>query len=313
MQMNAHEQLHQSVFNNLLFIMTISLMLFFGCTEDKPDNETAYNQSFGPGKGHLVVAGGNLTDSTVFNRFMELAGGPNALVVIVSTALTDDEINPEFYLQQQNRFESYGFQNFTFRHTRNRDTANMDSFTKSISEAGGVWFLGGRQWRLVDAYAGTKTLDEFNKLLERGGVIGGSSAGASIQADFLVRGDTKTNTVMMGDHQEGFGFLKNVAIDQHLLAMNRQFDIFEILDAHPVLLGIGLDENTAIIVSENTFEVIGKSYVAIYDGTFYQEVRDKDDWSHVVGKVTKLPEGSQKFYLLKNGQKYDLYNRAVIQ
>jgi cyanophycinase len=104
-----------------------------------------------------------------------------------------------------------------------------------------------------------------------------------------------------------------VAIDQHLLAMNRQFDIFEILDAHPVLLGIGLDENTAIIVSENTFEVIGKSYVAIYDGTFYQEVRDKDDWSHVVGKVTKLPEGSQKFYLLKNGQKYDLYNRAVIQ
>jgi cyanophycinase len=188
----------------------------------------------------------------------------------------------------------------------------MELFIKPISEARGVWFLGGRQWRLVDAYAGTKTFEAFNKLLERGGVIGGSSAGASIQADFLVRGDTKTNTVMMGDHQEGFGFLKNVAIDQHLLAMNRQFDIFEILDAHPELLGIGLDENTAIIVSGNSFEVMGKSYVAIYDGTFYKEVRDKDDWSHVVGKITKLPADSRKFYLLKSGQKYDLASRKVI-
>jgi cyanophycinase len=295
-----------------IFIL-IATLSFSGCKEIQPENRQRTYYSYGPEKGQLVIAGGNLSDTSVFSKFMNLAGGPKAPIVIVSTARTDNEINPGFYLQQQNRFESYGFQNFTFLHTRNRDTANMDSFTKSISEAGGVWFLGGRQWRLVDAYAGTKTFDEFNKLLDRGGVIGGSSAGASIQADFLVRGDTKTNTVMMGDHQEGFGFLKNVAIDQHLLAMNRQFDIFEILDAHPELLGIGLDENTAIVVSGNTFEVIVKSYVAIYDGTFYQEVRDKADWSHVVGKVTKLPEGSQKFYLLKSGQKYDLYNRAVIR
>ncbi len=289
------------------------MLIIFGCKEKKPVQESTVHQSFGPEKGHLVIAGGNLTDTTIFNKFMEVAGGPDAPIVIVSTARTDDEIHKEFYQQQRNRFEAYGFRNFTFLHARNRDTANMEMFTKPISEASGIWFLGGRQWRLVDAYTDTKTLQAFNKLLDRGGVIGGSSAGASIQADFLVRGDTKTNTVMMGDHQEGFGFLKNVAIDQHLLAMNRQFDIFEILDAHPDLLGIGLDENTAIIVSGNSFEVMGKSYVAIYDGAFYKEVRDKDDWSHVAGEITPLPDGSRKFYLLKNGQKYDLVNRKVIE
>jgi cyanophycinase len=127
-----------------------------------------------------------------------------------------------------------------------------------------------------------------------------------------VRGDTKTNTVMMGDHEQGFGFLRNVAIDQHLLAMNRQFDIFEILDVHPELLGLGLDENTAIVVSGDEFEVVGESYVAVYDGTFYREIRDKDDWSQVIGEITLLPAGSRKFYVLKSGQCYDIKNRKVV-
>jgi len=311
--MKLKQLLTRQIRTSFIFATLVAMLTLFSCNENNPESEPKIHHSFGPEKGHLVIAGGSLSDTSVFNKFMELAGGPDAPIVIVSTARTDDEIHEALYNQQQLRFEGYGFRNFTFLHTRNRDTANMEMFTKPISEANGIWFLGGRQWRLVDAYAGTKTFEAFKKLLERGGVIGGSSAGASIQTDFLVRGDTKTNIVMMGDHQEGFGFLKNVAIDQHLLAMNRQFDIFEILDTHPELLGIGLDENTTIIISGNTFEVLGKSYVAIYDGTFYQEVRDKDDWSHVVGKITKLPEGSRKFYLLKSGQKYDLVNRKVIE
>jgi len=298
--------------NYLHFTILIGALMICSCNHSSPDKNVFHAKSSGPENGHLVIAGGSLSDTSVFGKFMQLAGGPDAPVVIVSTARTDGEIHTEFYIQQRNRFERYGFRNFSFLHTRSRDTADMDIFTKSISNARGVWFLGGRQWRLVDAYTGTKTFEEFNKLLARGGVIGGSSAGASIQASYLVRGDTKTNTVMMGDHEEGFSFLKNVAIDQHLLAMNRQFDIFDILDAHPELLGIGLDENTAIIVSGNTFEVMGESYVAIYDGTLYKEVRDRDDWSHVVGKITPLPKGSRKFYLLKSGQKYDLMNRRVI-
>jgi len=113
----------------------------------------------------------------------------------------------------------------------------------------------------------TRTEEELWKLLERGGVIGGSSAGASIQGSYLVRGDTQTNEIMMGDHEVGFGFLTNSAIDQHLLMRNRQFDLVDVINEHPELLGIGIDENTAIVVTGDEFEVIGQSYVAIYDNT----------------------------------------------
>ncbi|MCF8364518.1 MAG: cyanophycinase [Bacteroidales bacterium] len=289
------------------------LMFFWACnTKSNQDFNTGLSN--GPSNGHLIVAGGNLTDTAVFNQFMLLAGGPEAPIVIVVSAMTDDDIsNPEFYTSLSKWWRNYGFRNFTFLHTRNRDTANSEHFTEAIRKASGVWFMGGRQWRLVDAYFDTKTLDEFYAVLDRGGVIGGSSAGASIQGSYLARGDTKTNTLMMGDHEEGFGFISNVAIDQHLLAMNRQFDIFEILDAHPGMLGLGLDENTAIVVHGNEFEVVGQSYVAVYDGTFYREVRDKDDWSQVVGEVTELPSESRKFYFIKNGQRYNLKLRKVIK
>ena len=93
----------------------------------------------------------------------------------------------------------------------------------------------------------------------------GASAGATIQGSYLARGDTKTNTIMMGDHEEGLAFIKNVAIDQHLLKRNRHFDLIEIIQARPHLLGIGLDEDTAIVVRGDRFEVIGQSFVAIYD------------------------------------------------
>ena len=128
-----------------------------------------------------------------------------------------------------------------------------------------MFFGGGRQWRLADAYLNTRTHTELLALLDRGGVISGSSAGASIMGSFLVRGDTETNTRMMGDHLVGFGLLKNVGIDQHLLRRNRHFDLIEVIEAHPELLGIGLDEDTAIVVEGDRFEVIGQSYTAIYD------------------------------------------------
>lgn len=88
---------------------------------------------------------------------------------------------------------------------------------------------GGRQWRLTKAYGGTRTEKEFHQVLARGGIIGGSSAGATIQGSFLARGDTSGNTVMIGDVQKGFGFLKNSAIDQHLIARDRQKDLLQVL------------------------------------------------------------------------------------
>jgi len=291
---------------SIILLLTNGLLAY---AQESPEVITS-----GPQNRHLIIVGGNLSDSAIYAEFMELAGGPEAPIVIIPTAGNDEFLIDEGGIERtKKRFEKQGFKNITMLHTRNPGEANKEAFYAPIKKAGGVWFSGGRQWRLVDSYKNTKTHEALFELLGRGGVIGGSSAGASIQASYLVRGDTKTNVVMMGDHEEGLGFITNCAIDQHLLALNRQFDILEILKVHPELLGIGLDENTAIVVHGDEFEVIGKSFVAVYDGTMCRFIRDKKDWSVERPEIEKLPEGSERFYFLGAGRKYNLRERKVIE
>lgn len=219
--------------------------------------------SVGPENGSLVVVGGAMRDPAIFQRFIELAGGPDAHIIYIPTAGGGEEYDDFF--QGLNAWRTNGARNITVLHTTDRAEADTEAFVEPLKTAGGVFFGGGRQWHLVDAYAGTRTEEEIRKVLDRGGVIGGSSAGASIQGSFLVRGDTESNLVMMGDHQVGFGYLRGVGIDQHVLRRNRQFDLIEVVDAHPELLGIGIDENTALVVRGDVGTVIGQSYVLIYD------------------------------------------------
>ena len=244
----------------------------------------------GPSKGSLVIIGGSMQDPEIFGRFLELAGGPDAPIVIIPTAGGDE--NYDQYWSGLTRYRNAGAKNLTVLHTKDRSVANTENFIRPIKEARGVFFSGGRQWRLADSYLNTRTHEELFALLDRGGVIGGSSAGATIQGSFLVRGDTKGNTAMIGDHLEGFGFLKNVGIDQHLLKRNRQFDMIEVIEKHPELLGIGIDEDTAIVVHGDRFEVIGQGYVAIYD-------------------AHKLIPPDGKFYFLAPGDRFDLEKREA--
>jgi len=256
----------------------------------------------GPENGSLLVVGGGKLGEEILDRFIELAGGPDAHIVVIPTAAgrdSYDENDPSMQI-----FRKVGANHLTLYHTYEREEADSESFTRPLETADAVWFGGGRQWRLVDAYGGTRSEELFWKLLERGGVIGGSSAGATIQGSYLARGDTRNNQIMMGDHEEGFGFIQNIAIDQHLLARNRQFDMFSILEERPDLLGIGLDENTAIVVQGSTFEVIGESYVAIYDGNF---------WSREGSQLKNLPPPHQRFYFLRKGDKYDMEQRDIIR
>ncbi len=246
-------------------------------------------QTVGPARGALIAAGGAVRDPEIYRTFLDLAGGGDAPIVVIPTALPGEGFSP--YWRGLLPFKENGATRLTILHTRDREEADSEAFVASLQEARGVWFTGGRQWRLVDAYLGTRVERELSALLERGGVIGGSSAGATIQGSFLARGDTQTNTVMMGDHQVGLGFLQGVAIDQHLLARNRHFDMLEIIEAHPELLGIGLDEDTAIVVRGDSFEVIGRSYVAIYD-------------------AQRPLDNGGSFYFLSPGDRYDLANRA---
>jgi cyanophycinase len=229
----------------------------------------------GPEEGSLVVVGGAMESAEIYDRFIELAGGRDAHIVLVPTAAGDDEYDDSYAGMEA--WRAHGARNLTILHTSDPTVADTEEFVEPLATAGGVFFFGGRQWRLVEAYAGTRTEEELRKVLDRGGVIGGTSAGASVLGSFLVRGDTETNEIIMGDHQTGFGYLRGVAIDQHVLRRNRQFDMLELLRVHPELLGIGLDEDTAIVVRGDRFDVIGASYALIYDrltttgrdGTFY--------------------------------------------
>ncbi|MBX2871720.1 MAG: cyanophycinase [Saprospiraceae bacterium] len=261
--------------------------------------------SEGPKNGALIIIGGGRLDKVFYQKFKELAGGADAPIVIIPTANSDFGLNRDSgYVNTKSRFLAEGFKQVTVLHTRNREEANSAAFTQAIREAKGVWFPGGRQWRLADSYLNTETHEALKDLLDRGGVIAGSSAGATIQGSYLARGDSKTNTIMMGDHEEGLGFVTNIAIDQHLLARNRQFDLFEILEHRPELLGIGLDENTGIVVQGDQFEVIGASLVAIYDGK---------KWSRERRAYFPLGKGEKRFYFLRSGARYDLRHRKVIE
>lgn len=218
----------------------------------------------GPAHGTLVIVGGGAKSSGIFKRFVELAGGGAAPIVVIPTAEAGEDLSLERAGGRSLR--EAGATDLRLVHTRDRKVADSDEFVAVIEAARGAWIGGGRQWRLADAYLGTKTQRALVALLERGGVIGGSSAGATIQGSFLVRGDPTGNTIMVSPgHLEGFGFLKEAAIDQHVIARKRQADLIPVVNERPWLLGIGIDEDTAIVVRANEFEVIGASKALIYD------------------------------------------------
>jgi cyanophycinase len=244
--------------------------------------------SSGPPKGWLVVGGGDDVPE-ITRRFVELAGGPGAKFVFIPTATEGDTIPPRVLESWKRHF---GVKDATMLHTRDPKRADTEEFTAPLREANAVWFGGGRQWRLADAYLGTRTQKELEAVLERGGVIGGSSAGATIQGSYLVRGAPEGNEIMMAEgHEVGFGYLRNVAVDQHLLTRRRENDLIPVIEAHPELLGIGLDEPAAIVVHGDEFEVIGRSKVGIYDGHDH---------------------GGKRYYFLDLGDRFDLKARKPI-
>jgi len=252
----------------------------------------AHSQEVGPASGSLVIVGGAMRDPAIAQRFVELAGGVEARIVVVPTAGGGEAYDDSSC--GLGTWQEMGVASVQCLHTKDPGEADTEAFVQPLRDATAVWFNGGRQWHIADSFLGTLAESEFRGVLDRGGVIGGSSAGATIQGSYLVRGDTGGNTLMMGDHQVGFGYLKNTAIDQHVLRRNRQFDLIEVIEAHPDLLGIGIDENTAIVVQGDEFEVIGRSYVLIYDNQ-------------------KTVGGDGRFYFIPPGGRFNLLTREATQ
>lgn len=246
----------------------------------------------GPPKGALIAVGGGSLGRDIIQRFIDLAGGPDARIVFVPTAMPGD-LDENRKWPMVRTFEAFGCKDVVVLHTRDRKTADSDEFIKPLERAKGVWFGGGRQWRFVDSYLDTKTEQAFHDVLARGGVIGGSSAGATIQASYLVRGAPEGNQIMMAKgHEEGFGFLRNATIDQHVIARGRLDDLIPVIKRHPHLLGLGIDEGAAVVVRGDRMEIMGRSKVAVYDHKRFEG-------------------GDKPYFFLKPGDVFNLRSRKI--
>jgi cyanophycinase len=270
--------------------------------EPPPSAANAAAPEYGPPNGTLFIAGGSTLGLpiTLIDKFIELGGGVDGKFVIVPTANGNFDATGQVRVYVESQVIRFwltrGLKNVKMLHTHDPKIADTPEFAKVLSDATAVWFTGGRHWRIVDSYAETLTYKEFHRVLERGGVIGGGSAGATIQGEYLVRGDTSGNRIVMTEepnHQKGFEFLRRSAIDQHIDARNRWDDLIPVIRRFPNLLGIGLSEDTVIVVKGDEFEVMGKSKVAIHDNT------------------RKYPGWKKPYYLLGAGDTYNMRTRQV--
>jgi cyanophycinase len=243
--------------------------------------------------GALFIHGGGEMPPDVVQRFIDLAGGKDSPIVVLPIAAEGNL--PEDTSRDTRALTRAGATKVTSLRARTRSDVESPEFAAAIDSARGLWFNGGRQWRFVDAYMGTKAEELFRDLLRRGGVIGGSSAGASIQSQYMPRGSALHNTDMMAEgYERGLGFLPGTAVDQHFTQRRRHSDMTGLMRRYPQILGIGLDEGTAIIVRGSTAEVVGRGKVHFYD-------------------YRTGPTGCEPDYVTaESGQRYELVERALI-
>ena len=221
---------------------------------------TTVARADGPAKtGALVIVGGGGMPDAVRDRFMALAGGKTAKLVVIPTAgaSADDRKEDEGYLMP---WRKYTPTSLTLLHTRSHEEADTADFAKPIAAATAVWFGGGDQVKLTAAYRGTAVEREMRALLARGGVIGGTSAGAAVMSDVMIEGgDLKAQV------GRGFGFVTSAVVDQHFLRRSRMNRLLGVIADRPELIGIGIDEGTAFVVEGDRWSVVGRSYVVAFE------------------------------------------------
>ena len=288
--------LHNSCIPMTKFPAVVFFALLVVVSSVGPVNGQVISSSeYGPENGYLIIDGGN-PSAEVQAKFIELGGGlENGRFVIIPTGAGIDRVYDEERVIQP--WINQGVKNVTVLHTSDRDEANSEDFIEPLREATAVWLWGGRQWRYVDIYSGTKTFEALNDVLSRGGVIAGGSAGATIQGEYLVRGDTRGAHIVMTDepeHQNGFSFLRRSAIDQHINARNRWDDLIPVVQRFPHLIGIGLSEGTAIVVQGDEFEVMGVWKVAVHDNT-----RSYQPWE-------------KPYFVLSSGDVFNMKTRSIV-
>lgn len=262
--------------------------------------------------GHLLVIGGaedKYNERRILKKFLSLAGEKDAEVLIIPVASDFPEFAAEVYTQA---FRNLGVANpRVLRATSRQDIVNADA-AKLLDGVTGVFMTGGDQMRLVSLLGGTKFADKLRKMVrETNIVLAGSSAGAAgMSTSMIVRGEPSShphrNAVKLSP---GLGFLKNIIIDQHFTERGRISRLITAVSYNPYNLGIGIDENTAIILnSEGILEVFGTGSATIVDGSqiTYNEIAEVDD-------NQPFSVCGVQLHVLRDGLIYDFLGRHPMQ
>jgi cyanophycinase len=226
-------------------------------------------RTVGPANGALLLIGGGRFGPEIRQEMVRLGTDPagRSEWVFITTAESDEVVptrRPFSFIAGEGAV-------VTTLHTRDRAEADTEAFVAPLRRATAVFLFGGRHFRLVDAYAGTRVERELRGVLDRGGLIAGTSAGATIVGSYLVRGHpSEDNTILMAPgYEDGFCFISNATIDQHISARQREADLAKVVAVHPGLLGIGIDEDTCVTIRQNELRVIGPGLVFITDGAMH--------------------------------------------
>jgi cyanophycinase len=244
--------------------------------------------------GTLLIVGGGGMPEGLMSKMVELAGGKDARLVYIPCTERDD-VDPNQRILRS--WKAMGAASAVTLHTKDRNRANEDeAFLQPLRDATGIWFGGGRQWNFCDSYYGTEAHRLMKQVLQRGGVIGGSSAGASVQGRYMCRANPVANfDIMAPGYERGLGFLSGVAIDQHFSQRGRQKDMTQLANRYPQLLGIGIDEATAVIVQKSEAQIVGRGKVFFYD------------------RNRPVTPGQPDYIAVEAGRTFDLARRKIIE
>lgn len=204
------------------------------------------------GSGTLVICGGGRLPDSIYREFARIANAPEKRLVVIPTAGGREPDKSAIVDLWRER----GFEQVSILHTRDASIADQDEFASVLREAQAVWISGGQQSRLAASYQGTQVQQELLSLLERGGVIGGSSAGAAIMSQTMIAGGRDEPELSIG-----LNLFEGAIVDQHFLKRSRVNRLVSAVIDNPELVGFGIDESTAMIVTEEEARILGDSFV----------------------------------------------------
>ncbi|ARV59708.1 cyanophycinase [Nostocales cyanobacterium HT-58-2] len=260
-------------------------------------------------KRQLVIIGGaedKEGDCQILREFVRRAGGTKARIVIMTAATELPREVGENYIRV---FERLGAEDARIVDTETREDGSSSTALEAVHKATGIFFTGGDQARITSVLKDTELDAAIHKRFSEGIVVGGTSAGAAVMPDvMIVEGESETNPRMeIVEMGPGLAFLPGVVIDQHFSQRGRLGRLIAALAQRPVVLGFGIDENTAIIVTDNQFEVIGEGCVTIVDDSEVMHSNVED-----ILKDEPLAVCGAKLHILPHGYKFDLKTRKPI-